>query len=144
YETDQLVYKYKKPMVAILDGIVRGGGVGLTYGASHRLVPERAKWAMPEKHMGFCAGVGAAYFINKARGKAGLYLALTVSVISADDVLYLNAADTCCSSKHLPGLLQVIEDTNWQDVSVDETLTRLLAEYSKDTPQKGHIEQSQD
>lgn len=144
YETDQLVYKYKKPIVAILDGIVMGGGVGLTYGASHRIVTEQTKWAMPEMNIGFFPDVGAAHFLNKAPGKAGLYLALTASVISADDVLYINAADTFCSSKHLPGLLQVIEDTNWQDVSVDETLTRLLAEYSKDTPQKGHIEQSQD
>ncbi|MDG3086594.1 enoyl-CoA hydratase/isomerase family protein [Vibrio hannami] len=61
YEVDKAVYRFPKPIIACLDGIVMGGGVGLTYGASHRIVTERTKWAMPEMNIGFFPDVGAAY-----------------------------------------------------------------------------------
>ncbi|HLS61446.1 MAG TPA: enoyl-CoA hydratase/isomerase family protein [Virgibacillus sp.] len=144
YETDQLVHDYKKPIVAILDGIVMGGGVGLAYGASHRIVTEQTKWAMPEMNIGFFPDVGAAHFLNKAPGKSGLYLALTASVIPADDVLYIGAADFFCQSHNIPKLVQAIENTNWLNIPVGETLASLLADYNENAPQKGYIAQAQD
>src|SRR5699024_521984 len=71
YEVDEMVYQFNKPIVACLDGIVMGGGVGLAYGASNRIVTERTKWAMPEMNIGFFPDVGAAYFLNKAPGHIG-------------------------------------------------------------------------
>src|SRR5699024_1550762 len=82
-EVDEMVYQFNKPIVACLDGIVMGGGVGLAYGASNRIVTERTKWAMPEMNIGFFPDVGAAYFLNKAPGHIGRYLALTSTMIKA-------------------------------------------------------------
>src|SRR5690625_5638728 len=71
YEVDEMVYQFNKPIVACLDGVVMGGGVGLSYGASNRIVTEKTKWAMPEMNIGFFPDVGAAYFLNKAPGYVG-------------------------------------------------------------------------
>lgn len=87
YKTDHSVYQFSKPIVACLDGIVMGGGVGLTYGASLRIVTERTKWAMLEMNIGFFPDVGAAYFLNKAPGYVGRYVALTTKVLTATDVM---------------------------------------------------------
>lgn len=143
YETDLLIYSFKKPIVAILDGVVMGGGVGIAYGASHRIVTEQTKWAMPEMNIGFFPDVGAAYFLNQAPGRSGRYLALTASVIPAEDVLYIKAADLFCPSDRLQSLLQAIEDTNWKEASVEETLDRLLEAYKEDVPKKGNLEKYQ-
>src|SRR5699024_3559278 len=85
YETDQFIYEYTKPIIAVLDGVVMGGGVGISFGASHRIVTEKTKWAMPEMNIGFFPDVGAAYFLNKTPGELGKYLALTASIIPAED-----------------------------------------------------------
>lgn len=143
YETDHIVHNYKKPMVAILDGIVMGGGVGLTYGASHRIVTETTKWAMPEMNIGFFPDVGAAYFLNHAPGKTGRYLALTASVIKAEDILYIKAADIFCPSNQLKNLLTSIENIDWKNTPVQATLSDILNKYQQNAPQTGHIELSQ-
>ncbi|MGF9941443.1 3-hydroxyisobutyryl-CoA hydrolase, partial [Bacillus anthracis] len=113
YEIDTYIYQYKKPIIACLDGIVMGGGVGLTNGAKYRIVTERTKWAMPEMNIGFFPDVGAAYFLNKAPGFAGRYVALTASILKASDVLFINAADYFMTSDSLPKFLTELESVNW-------------------------------
>lgn len=117
YRTDQLISEFTKPIIACLDGIVMGGGVGLSYGASHRLVTERTKWAMPEMNIGFFPDVGAAYFLNKAPGYTGRYLALTATMLNATDVLYINGAEAFIPSEQLIALLSQAEETNWHTAS---------------------------
>ena len=90
-----------------------GGGVGLTNGAKYRIVTERTKWAMPEMNIGFFPDVGAAYFLNKAPGYAGRYVALTASILKASDVLFINAADYFIASDSLPNFLTELESVNW-------------------------------
>ncbi|PEA52629.1 3-hydroxyisobutyryl-CoA hydrolase [Bacillus pseudomycoides] len=131
FQLDMLVYKFSKPIVACLDGFVMGGGVGLTYGASHRIVTERTKWAMPEMNIGFFPDVGSAYFLNKAPGYIGRYLALTASVIKAPDVLYINAADFYISSEKLGAFLNHIEQINWHTKDIHTALTELINDYSE-------------
>lgn len=144
YETDELIHNFSKPIIAVLDGIVMGGGVGISYGASHRIVTENTKWAMPEMNIGFFPDVGAAYFLNKAPGASGKYLALTGSVIPADDVIYTKGADIFCTTENLPKLLEDIENTNWNDGSVIEKLNTLFEEYGETPPPKGQIAASQE
>ncbi|WP_285768498.1 enoyl-CoA hydratase/isomerase family protein [Peribacillus sp. SI8-4] len=129
YETDMAIHQFPKPIIAYLDGIVMGGGVGLTYGASHRIVTERSKWAMPEMNIGFFPDVGGAYFLNKAPGYSGLYLALTASVIPAADVLYMNGADIYMESETIKHFNEKVEHTDWAKVKVDEKLDQLIDEY---------------
>ncbi|MDM5154885.1 enoyl-CoA hydratase/isomerase family protein [Bacillus sp. DX1.1] len=130
YEIDTFIYKFSKPIIACLDGIVMGGGVGLTNGASHRIVTERTKWAMPEMNIGFFPDVGAAYFLNKAPGHTGRYVALTASVLKASDVLYINAADRYMSSETLPTFLAEIEKVNWHQQNVHTSLKELLDTFA--------------
>ena len=131
FQLDILIYKFSKPIVACLDGFVMGGGVGLTYGASHRIVTERTKWAMPEMNIGFFPDVGAAYFLNKAPGYTGRYLALTASVIKAPDVLYINAADFYMTSENVNALLTQIEQVDWYAKDIHTSLTELINNYSE-------------
>ncbi|MFJ3389434.1 enoyl-CoA hydratase/isomerase family protein [Lysinibacillus sp. NPDC086135] len=130
YQVDMAIYHYPKPIIACLDGIVMGGGVGLTFGASHRIVTERTKWAMPEMNIGFFPDVGAAYFLNKAPGFVGYYLALTASVIQAADVLFVNGADSYMTSDNLHKFLTRIEQTDWHTQEISTALNQLIEEYS--------------
>jgi enoyl-CoA hydratase/carnithine racemase len=77
YFTDYFVHTFPKPMVAWLDGICMGGGIGLTQGASHCVVTEKTVMAMPEVHIGFFPDVGASKFLSGLRGGIGIYLGLT-------------------------------------------------------------------
>ncbi|MEC1262606.1 enoyl-CoA hydratase/isomerase family protein [Bacillus swezeyi] len=139
YEVDMAVYQFPKPIIACLDGIVMGGGVGLTYGASHRIVTERTKWSMPEMNIGFFPDVGAAYFLNKAPGYLGRYLGLTASVIHAADVLYMNGSDIYMESDDLARLIQKVEHTNWNHVKVEEKLDQMIEECRTEPSQESKL-----
>jgi len=139
YETDQLVSQFSKPIIACLDGIVMGGGVGLSYGASHRIVTERTKWAMPEMNIGFFPDVGAAYFLNKALGYVGRYLALTATILHAADVLYINGAEAFIPNERLTDLLNEVEETNWHSVNTEEKLQQIVDTYTEHPKHDGQI-----
>lgn len=98
YRLDYIVYRYPVPVLVWMDGVVMGGGAGIGSAASHRIVTERTKWAMPELNIGFFPDVGSSYFLNRMPGRIGLYLALTSSVITGEDLLYLGAAEVYTSS----------------------------------------------
>lgn len=139
YEVDQLIYDFSKPIVACLDGIVMGGGVGLAYGASHRIVTERTKWAMPEMNIGFFPDVGAAYFLNQAPGKIGRYLALTSAVINGAEALYIQAADYFLSQKNLSNFVEELKTTNWHPLPPEKTLKQLIDKYVSNPTDKGDL-----
>lgn len=145
YETDLLIYHYPKPIIASLDGIVMGGGVGLSYGASHRIVTETTKWSMPEMNIGFFPDVGAAYFLNKAPGYTGRYLALNAEVISAADVLYIHGADHYMPQDQLTMFLEEIKGANWHEANPEEDMAKLVKSYTENAEvQKGHLAEAQD
>ena len=130
YQTDLAIAQFPKPIIACLDGIVMGGGVGLTYGASHRIVTERTKWAMPEMNIGFFPDVGAAFFLNRAPGFTGRYLALTASIIKAADVLYIKGADIYMEQKKMNQFLTRLKEVNWLQSDVDAKLESLIASFA--------------
>lgn len=134
YVTDELIYNFSKPMIANLDGIVMGGGVGLSYGANYRIVTERTKWAMPEMNIGFFPDVGAAYFLNKAPGHLGRYLALTAETITAADVLYINGANAYIPSERLDEFFETLEQTAWRNEDTDDRLKTIIESYNE-TPE---------
>ena len=139
YEVDMAIYQFPKPIIACLDGIVMGGGVGLTYGASHRIVTERTKWSMPEMNIGFFPDVGGAYFLNNAPGHLGRYLALTASVIQAPDVLYMNAADIYMESDIMQRFIEKVDQVDWTTVKVEEKLDQLIDEYRTQPSQESKL-----
>ena len=104
YRLNTFIFRYPKPYVALIDGVVMGGGVGISIHGSHRVMTERALFAMPETGIGLFPDVGATYFLPKLTGKAGLYLGLTGTRIGAADSLYLGLATHVVASDALQAL----------------------------------------
>lgn len=102
YALNHLVHQYPKPHVAFLDGIVMGGGMGISQGAQLRVVTERTKMAMPETNIGLFPDVGGGYFLSRCPGRLGEYLALTGHVIGGPDAVVAGLADVFVVSSHLP------------------------------------------
>ena len=93
YHLDVLIARYPKPFIAVMDGMVMGGGVGLSTPAAHRIVTERSAVAMPEVGIGFFPDVGASYLLARAPGFSGTYMALTGDRMAAADAIYCGLAD---------------------------------------------------
>jgi len=93
YRLDSLIARYAKPVIVLMDGIVMGGGVGLSVHAAHRVVTERSAIAMPEVGIGYFPDVGASYVLARAAGEVGTHLALTGERIGAADAIYCGLAD---------------------------------------------------
>ncbi|MFZ3354690.1 MAG: enoyl-CoA hydratase/isomerase family protein [Xanthobacteraceae bacterium] len=93
YRLDLLIARYRKPVIAIMDGMVMGGGVGISAHASHRVVTERSTIAMPEVGIGYFPDVGASFLLARAPGRVGFHLALTGERVGAADALYAGLAD---------------------------------------------------
>ena len=104
YTLNHLIHHYPKPVIAFMDGVVMGGGMGLTQGASTRIVTERTKMAMPETAIGLFPDVGGGYFLSRcANGTVGVgeYLALTGQMLSGVEAVSIGLADVFVESKDL-------------------------------------------
>ncbi len=93
YRLDLLIARYRKPVIAIMDGMVMGGGVGISAHAAHRVVTERSTIAMPEVGIGYFPDVGASFLLARAPGRVGFHLALTGERVGAADAIYAGLAD---------------------------------------------------
>ena len=95
YALNYLIHTYKKPYIALMDGVVMGGGMGIAQGASLRVVTPHSKLAMPETNIGLFPDVGGGFFLSRAPGRTGEWLGLTGQVLQAGDALALGLADIC-------------------------------------------------
>jgi len=95
YALNYLIHSYPKPYIAFMDGIVMGGGMGVSQGARVRIVTERTKMAMPETNIGLFPDVGGGWFLSRCPGYAGEYLALTGQMLGAGDAIAFGLADGC-------------------------------------------------
>ncbi|WP_330333719.1 enoyl-CoA hydratase/isomerase family protein [Streptomyces sp. NBC_00536] len=93
YRLNARIARYPKPYVALMDGIVMGGGVGVSAHGSVRIVTERSRVAMPETGIGFVPDVGGTHLLARAPGELGTHLALTGSAVGAADALLCGLAD---------------------------------------------------
>lgn len=93
YCLNAMIARYPKPYVAFMDGIVMGGGVGLSAHGSHRIVTEHSIVAMPEAGIGLITDVGGTYLLNQAPGHVGEYLGLTGTRMNGADAIHANMAD---------------------------------------------------
>jgi enoyl-CoA hydratase len=89
YSLNRRIKRFSKPYIALIDGIVMGGGVGVSFHGSHRVISERITFAMPEVGIGLFPDVGATYFLPRVPAFAGLHLALTGARIGLDDAIDL-------------------------------------------------------
>ncbi|TDK39560.1 enoyl-CoA hydratase/isomerase family protein [Rhizobium deserti] len=99
---------YPKPYVALMDGIVMGGGVGIASHGKHRVVTGRTRLAMPETGIGYVPDVGATWLLPRAPGETGTWMGLTGQEIGAADAIYARLADACLSSDDLPALIEAL------------------------------------
>jgi enoyl-CoA hydratase/carnithine racemase len=93
YALDHRIHTYKKPVVALVDGIVMGGGMGISQGATLRVVGDRTRMAMPETSIGLFPDVGGSFFLSRTPGRLGRYLGLVGPTIRAADAIYCGLAD---------------------------------------------------
>jgi enoyl-CoA hydratase len=110
YRLNALIAAYPKPYVALQDGIVMGGGIGLSGHGSHRIVTERSQLAMPETGIGLIPDVGGTWLLANAPGETGVYLGLTGEVMRAADAIYARFSDTMIPSASLPVLIDRLVD----------------------------------
>jgi enoyl-CoA hydratase len=115
YHLDVLIARYRKPVIAVMDGLVMGGGVGLSAHAAHRVVTERSAVAMPEVGIGFFPDVGAAFPLARAPGYVGTYLMLTGARMNAADAIYCGLADINVASPQLAELPAALADCRTAD-----------------------------
>src|SRR6202030_4751887 len=104
YILNARITKFAKPYVAFMDGIVMGGGVGLSAHASHRVVTDRTKLAMPEVGLGFFPDVGGSWLLSRSPGEIGTYFGLTGQTMNGPDAIYARFADAVVPSGRLAAL----------------------------------------
>lgn len=105
YQLNSMIAHFPKPLVAVMDGVVMGGGVGISAHASHRIVTDRSKVAMPEVNIGLVPDVGGTHLLSRSPGWLGLHAALTGTPLAAADVLALGMADHFVRSKDLANFI---------------------------------------
>lgn len=110
YQVNSLIARYPKPYVALMDGLVLGGGVGISAHGSVRVVTERTRTGMPETTIGFAPDVGGTFLLSRAPGEAGTHAALTGAHLTAADALFLGLASHFVPSEKLPALVAALED----------------------------------
>ncbi|MFQ3457412.1 enoyl-CoA hydratase/isomerase family protein [Bradyrhizobium sp. UFLA01-814] len=108
YILNARIKKFPKPYVAFMDGIVMGGGVGLSAHGRHRVVTERTKLAMPEVGLGFFPDVGGTYLLSRSPGEIGTYFGLTGTTMNGPDAIYAKFADAVVPSAKLPALREAL------------------------------------
>jgi enoyl-CoA hydratase len=108
YILNARIAKFPKPYVAFMDGIVMGGGVGLSAHSSHRVATERTKLAMPEVGLGFFPDVGGTWLLSHAPGEIGTYFGLTGQTMNGPDAIYARFADAVVPSGKLATLREAL------------------------------------
>ena len=108
YILNARIKKFPKPYVAFMDGIVMGGGVGLSAHSSHRVVTEKTKLAMPEVGLGFFPDVGGTWLLSHSPGEVGTYFGLTGQTMNGPDAIYAGFADAVVPSTKLPALREAL------------------------------------
>ncbi|MDZ4366359.1 MAG: enoyl-CoA hydratase/isomerase family protein [Afipia sp.] len=104
YRLNVCIKRYRKPYVALMDGINMGGGVGVSVHGSHRVATEKLTFAMPETGIGLFPDVGGTWFLPRCPGETGMYLGLTGTRLKAADAIYAGIADAYVPSARLETL----------------------------------------
>ena len=125
YRLNSRIAHYPKPLVALMDGLVMGGGVGLSAHASHRVVTDRTLVAMPEVNIGLIPDVGGTYLLARAPGMTGLHAGLTAASITGTDAIALGFADRLIAHAELPALVARITE-----IGADGALAELSEDFA--------------
>ncbi len=112
YRLNRYIHEYKKPYIALMDGITMGGGVGISLHGSHPVATERFLFAMPETGIGFYPDIGASYLLSRCPGHFGVYLGLTGSRLDAVDAHALGLVKYIIAGEQCPAVLQSLVEAD--------------------------------
>jgi len=135
YQLDYLIHTFNKPFIVWGNGIVMGGGLGMMVGASHRIVTESSRIAMPEISIGLYPDVGGSYFLNRMPDNCGLFLGLTGASINAADAKYCHLADYFVKNDNKEMFIKQLAKLDWQEtVPVNhDMLSNLLSQFQQES-----------
>jgi len=108
YALNHLIHHYPKPYIALMDGVVMGGGMGISQGSRLRVLTEHSKLAMPETNIGLFPDVGGGWFLGQCPGHIGEWLALTGQALGAGDAIELGLGDVFVQATGLPALIEAL------------------------------------
>lgn len=128
YVMNARIARYPKPYLALMDGIVLGGGIGVSAHGSHRIVTERSRLGMPEATIGFVPDVGGSWLLAHAPGELGTLLGMSAGTMGAADALELGFADAFVPSHRLPDLVARLEAR----VEAPDDVDRAVADFAAD------------
>ena len=128
YILNARIKKFPKPYVAFMDGIVMGGGVGLSAHAAHRVVTDRTKLAMPEVGLGFFPDVGGTWLLAHSPGEIGTYFGLTGQTMNGPDAIHARFADVVVPSSKLSALREALTKVASGTTSAD--IRQLIESFS--------------
>lgn len=132
YALNHLIHTYTKPYIAFMDGVVMGGGMGISQGASVRVVTDKTQMAMPETHIGLFPDVGGGYFLSRCPGRIGEYLGLTGEKINGQEAVQAGLADGLIEAHRLPTLWKTLLSTPFES---SEAVERWIqSQFSKLEP----------
>ncbi len=123
YRLNTFIKRYPKPFIALVDGLVMGGGVGVSLHGSHRIAGDRMVFAMPETGIGLFPDVGATYLLSRLPGAIGLYLGLTGARVGARDALWSGLATHFVPSERFPALAAAL--------ATADDIERCLADFAE-------------
>lgn len=121
YVMNARIAKYPKPYVAFMDGLVMGGGVGLSGHASHRVATDRTKLAMPEVGLGFFPDVGGTWLLSRSPGEIGTYFGLTGQTMNGPDAIHAKFADAVVPAVKWPELREALTKVRQGATAADVT-----------------------
>jgi enoyl-CoA hydratase len=125
YRLNHLLFAYAKPIVAIMDGVTMGGGVGISAPAEYRIATERTVFAMPETGIGLFPDVGGGWFLPRLPGETGLWLGLTGARLKAADCLLLGVATDYVESGRIDALTAAL-------LAAPDAIETVLTEFATD------------
>jgi enoyl-CoA hydratase len=128
YIMNARIAKFPKPYVVFMDGLVMGGGVGLSAHGRHRVVTERTKLAMPEVGLGFFPDVGGTWLLSRSPGEIGTYFGLTGQTMNGPDAIYARFADAVVPSGKLGALREAL--VNFPESATSQGIKDLIDSFS--------------
>lgn len=136
YRLDYRIHTYPKPVLVWGTGIVMGGGLGLLVGASHRVVTETSRIAMPEINIGLFPDVGGSWFLPRMPGRVGLFLGLTAAPLNGHDALHVGLADSFLCSEDRDAVMEGLAGVPWTDAGADNrtVLSKVLRRFASRAP----------
>ena len=139
YALNQLIFSYPKPYIAFMDGVVMGGGMGISQGGSLRIVTPTTKMAMPETNIGLFPDVGGGHFLGRCPGSVGEWLGLGGQVIGAGDAVAFGLADVAVAQESVAPIWDALPDWVSEGSAALEQRVRALGIQTQ-TPHAYHVD----